>query len=61
MNTASYEINRIAKKYNVNRAWVWEVAEDEFNIQKGTRYLMTSGEKYELEDMIRTQANADRL
>lgn len=34
-------ITRLAKKYKVNRALLWGILEDEYNIKKGSGYVMT--------------------
>lgn len=37
---ATIVITRLIKKYKVERAWLWRILEDEYNIQKGSGYVM---------------------
>lgn len=51
--SASYIVNRLSKKYNANRIWLWDMLEEEFNIIKGTGGMMNILEIREFEYMVK--------
>lgn len=50
--SASQIISRLSKKYDCNKAWLWEVLDDYFNMRKGEAALMNLGEIEAFKDII---------
>lgn len=51
---ASYIVDRMSKKYNANKIWLWDMLEEEFNIIKGTNGMMNLIEIREFEYMVKS-------
>ena len=51
---ASYIVDRMSKKYNANKVWLWDMLEEEFNIIKGTNGMMNLIEVGEFEYMVKS-------
>lgn len=52
---AAQVVARYSRKYKVNKVWLWDVLEEQFNIIKGLGCLMTYEERIEFEDYIRDE------
>lgn len=50
---ASSMVQRLSKKYKVNPVWIWDLLEEEFNIQKGTGGVVNQNEINEIENIIK--------
>lgn len=58
--SAARFVSRMVRKYSVNRCWVWDLLEEEFNIIKGTNGVMNSLEVEEIECIIKDDRNDAR-
>lgn len=50
---ASYAVHKLSKKYKVNPAWIWDLLEEEFNIQKGIGGVVNQSEINEIESIVK--------
>lgn len=50
---ASDIVQRISKKYQANRVWIWDVLEEQYNIIKGTGGVLTADEVKVLEEIVK--------
>ena len=58
MRTASSIVSRMARKYQCNRNWLWEILDEYFNMRKGEAAVMDPSEveafKEIIEDLLKT-------
>lgn len=54
ISAASF-VFRISRKYNVNKVWVWDLLESEFNIIKGNSGLVSLDERTAIEEIIKKE------
>lgn len=52
---ASNVVSRMARKYNVNPVWLWDLLEEEYNIIKGLGCVMNLLEIREFEYIIKQE------
>lgn len=45
-------VKKLSRKYHARSLWIWEVIEDEFNLDRGDGALLTQEEMEELESII---------
>ena len=45
-------VDRMVRRYGINRVWVWEVLDSEMNIIKGIGYVMDREEMERAEDIL---------
>ena len=52
---ASAVVDRLSKKYQANKAWLWDLLEEEYNIIKGLGCVMNLLEIQEFEYIVKTE------
>lgn len=55
--SAAQFVSRMVRKYGINRCWVWDLLEEEYNIIKGTNGVVNSLEAKEVERIIKNDCN----
>ena len=50
---ASDVVQRISKKYQANKVWIWDVLEEQYNIIKGTGSMITAEEAKVIEEIVK--------
>ena len=50
--SAASVIARLAKKYDCNKAWLWDLLDEHFNMRRGEAALMNLGEIEALKEII---------
>lgn len=52
---ASQVVSRLSKKYGVNKVWLWDLLEENYNIIKGVGCVMNLLEIEEMEYMVKNE------
>ena len=52
---ASQVVSRLSKKYGVNKVWLWDLLEENYNIIKGVGCVMNLLEIEELEYIVKNE------
>ena len=52
MRSAASVVARMARKYDCNKTWIWELLDESFNMRKGEAAVMDQSEIEALKDII---------